>query len=56
MQPALGKFETVIGAPWETCVPMGRMGKPQEIADLVEFLLSNKSTYITGDIFFLFEY
>lgn len=27
-----------------------RVGKPNEIADAVEFLLSDKSTYITGHI------
>ncbi|OIO56701.1 MAG: 3-oxoacyl-[acyl-carrier-protein] reductase [Alphaproteobacteria bacterium CG_4_10_14_0_2_um_filter_63_37] len=29
-------------------IPMKRMGKPEEIADLIEFLLSPKSSYITG--------
>lgn len=29
-------------------VPMGRMAKAEEIADAVEFLASDKSTYITG--------
>ena len=27
-----------------------RVGKPNEIADAVEFLLSNKSTFITGQV------
>ena len=31
-------------------IPMGRLGKPSEVADLVEFLLSNRSTYINGEI------
>ncbi len=29
-------------------VPLGRLGKPEEIADLVFFLVSDQSTYITG--------
>ncbi|MBX2834652.1 MAG: acetoacetyl-CoA reductase [Micavibrio sp.] len=29
-------------------IPMGRMGKPNEIADLVAFLASDKAAYITG--------
>lgn len=31
-------------------VPMKRSGKPEEVADLVGFLASDKSTYITGQI------
>jgi NAD(P)-dependent dehydrogenase (short-subunit alcohol dehydrogenase family) len=30
-------------------IPLGRMRKSEEVADLVEFLLRNKSTYITGE-------
>tara|TARA_B110000444_G_C18802504_1_gene578168 strand:+ start:297 stop:1028 length:732 start_codon:yes stop_codon:yes gene_type:complete len=29
-------------------VPMGRMGNPEDVAPLVSFLLSKKSSYITG--------
>jgi len=29
-------------------IPMGRMGKPNEIASLVAFLASDKAAYITG--------
>lgn len=29
-------------------IPMGRLAEPKEIANLVEFLISEKNTYITG--------
>lgn len=32
-------------------IPLGRFGKPEEVAFLVEFLSSNKSRYITGKNF-----
>ncbi len=31
-------------------VPLGRIGKPSEIADAVAFLCSDKSSYITGSV------
>ncbi len=30
-------------------IPLGRFGKPKEVADAVAFLLSDHSTYITGE-------
>ncbi|MBN1191995.1 MAG: SDR family oxidoreductase [Dehalococcoidales bacterium] len=32
-------------------IPLGRLGTPEEIADLVYFLVSDMSTYITGEYF-----
>jgi NAD(P)-dependent dehydrogenase (short-subunit alcohol dehydrogenase family) len=31
-------------------VPMGRLGRPEEIAPVLEFLLSDRSAYITGQL------
>jgi 3-oxoacyl-[acyl-carrier protein] reductase len=34
--------------PPENFIPLGRLGRPEEIADLIFFLVSNQSAYITG--------
>ncbi len=41
------KFEDVINS-MELDLPIGRIGKPQELADLVVFLASERASYITG--------
>jgi len=33
---------------WEALIPMGRLGTPEEFADLVTFLASERSGFITG--------
>ena len=30
--------------------PMGRLGTPEDIANLVEFLISDKNSFMTGQI------
>ena len=31
-------------------IPMGRMGRPEELADLIVFLASERASYITGAV------
>jgi 3-oxoacyl-[acyl-carrier protein] reductase len=31
-------------------IPLGRLGRPEEIADLAVFLLSDRATFVTGSI------
>ena len=34
-------------------VPLQRLGRPEEIAEMVRFLTSDKASYITGQVFFV---
>ena len=39
-----------VKAEYEKNIPLSRFGQPKEIADAVAFLLSDHSSYITGEI------
>lgn len=54
VSPGFIETEMIRDLPLEKILPMiplRRVGKPQEVADMVSFLCSEKSTYITGQVF-----
>ncbi|TFF88678.1 MAG: SDR family oxidoreductase [Promethearchaeota archaeon] len=44
------KTEEVVRKSWTDQIPMGRMGRPEELANLVVFLGSEAASYITGAV------
>lgn len=43
--------EESVGAALTRDIPMGRMGRPEELANLIIFLASERASYITGSVF-----
>lgn len=54
VSPGFIETEMLEGLPLEKIlplIPLGRLGKPEEVAALVSFLASDKAAYITGQAF-----
>ncbi len=45
-----GKSEEEVKKAWTNQIPLGRLGKPEELANLIVFLASEKASYITGTV------
>jgi len=45
-----GKSEEEIKHLWIDQIPLGRLGKPEELANLIVFLASEKASFITGTV------
>ncbi len=53
VSPGLIETEMIEGLPLDkmlTAVPLGRVGKPEEVAAAVNFLMSEEAGYITGQV------
>jgi len=54
VSPGFIETDMTAGLPLDRVLPMiplGRMGKPEEVAEVVGFLASGKASYITGQVF-----
>ncbi len=45
-----GRTVEEVGKEEARAIPLGRFGKPEEIADFVTYLLSNRASYVTGTV------
>jgi 3-oxoacyl-[acyl-carrier protein] reductase len=43
-----GKSAEAVRRAWEAEIPLARLGEPQEVADMIVFLASERARYITG--------
>ena len=46
----LGEIKPEVMAEYEKQIPLGRVGRPEDVANAVLFLASEESGYITGQV------
>ena len=53
VSPGLIDTEMIEGLPLDkmlAAVPLGRVGKPEEVASVVDYLMTDDASYITGQV------
>ena len=50
-KPALSSAETM--ADWMRRIPLKKLGQPEDVAEVVAWLVSDESRYVTGDMIFI---
>jgi 3-oxoacyl-[acyl-carrier protein] reductase len=48
--PMIGGIRPEVLAEYEKQIPVGRLGRPEDVANTVLFLASEESSYITGQV------
>ncbi len=48
LKGATGKSATELSEGWAKATPLGRLGKPEDVANLIAFLASDRAAFITG--------
>jgi 3-oxoacyl-[acyl-carrier protein] reductase len=42
-----------LAAEWSKAIPLGRLGRPEEVADVIAFLASDEASYVSGQVIYV---